>query len=208
MKKLFFIFCLLTLINCQQKTGKEGDSTEQNVPEVNAKIEPMNLEYINQIIPGKRLGNIVIEEISKAIFDSLGKPDMGDAAMGKTLSSWNVNSKDLLSIFTATKMGVEDFSRIKAIRTLSPKFMTKKKIGVNSSLAEIEKNFHLKKLGIFQSNGKNYTLYSSDDGIGFEIDERQKCHGIVIMKSGTNPDQHYLSFYPDLVKNESEIQLK
>src|SRR5690606_24488432 len=90
-------------------------------------------DYRNKIIPGKRLGTIILNENATPVLDSLGKADSGDAAMGKTVSTWHENSDNFLSIYTTTKMGVEDFSRIKAIRSLSPDFKTEQDLGVNST---------------------------------------------------------------------------
>ncbi|WP_026452506.1 hypothetical protein [Aequorivita capsosiphonis] len=202
MKKLILLLSIVSLISCKEEPKKTEENIEQNEPTSQQPIETesINQNYGNQIIPGKRLGAIILNENATAVLDSLGKPDSGDAAMGKAVSTWYEGSKNLLSIYTTTKMGVEDFSRIKAIRSLSPDFKTEQGFGVNSTLSEIGKNFKLNKIGVFLFEGKNYTLFSSDEGISFEVGEDQKCHGIVITEKGTSPAQFYLTFYPGLVK--------
>ncbi len=202
MKNLIFVLSLILLISCKKETKKIADTIKQDQQSSlqTTKTETNDQEYVNQIIPGKRLGNIILNENTTVVLDSLGKPDSGDAAMGKAISTWRKDSNNLLSIYTTTKMGIEDFSRIKAIRSLSPDFKTISDLGVNSTLSEIERYFKLNKIGVFPLNGKSYRLYSSDEGIGFEVGEDQKCHGIVIAEKGTSPEQHYLTFYPDLEK--------
>lgn len=199
------IICCLTvlLFSCKNNPSDHEDTVmDQPTTTTNDSIARSESNYANRIIPGKRLGNIVLDENSSKVMDSLGKPDSGDAAMGKAISTWHENSQHLLSIYTTTKMGVEDFSRIKAIRSLSPDFHTDGDLGVYSTLDEIQQKFHLNEIGTFVHDNKTYTLYGGDTGIGFEIGEDHKCNGIVITEEGNDADQLYLSFYPDLKKKQ------
>lgn len=202
MKKLVLFLSIITLINCKQKPTKAEVNVDQNKQTSQQAIEEKsnNQDYANQIIPGERLGTIILDENAKAVLDSLGKPNSVDAAMGKAISNWHESSENFLSLYTTTKMGVEDFSRIKAIRSLSSGFKTKRNLGVNSTLSEIQMYFKLTKTGRFSFEGKDYTLYSSQEGIGFEVGENQKCNGIVLTEKGTTPEQLYLTFYPKLEK--------
>lgn len=202
MKKSICYLMIFLLISCNESSKKEEKQINQNESTLKKEVpEKLNNEdYTNQIIPGERLGSIILNENATAVFDSLDKPESGDAAMGKAISTWHENSDKLLSIYTTTQMGVEDFSRIKAIRSLSPDFKTENNLGVNSSLAEIEKYFELNKAGTFSFENEKYILYSSEEGIGFEVDEGGKCQGIVLTEKGTSPERHYLTFYPDLKK--------
>ena len=200
MRKLILILSLIFLFSCKDEPKNTLKNIEHNqkTSELTPEEESNNREYGNQIIPGKRLGNIILNENATSVLDSLGKPDFADAAMGKAVYTWHKDSHNLISIYTTTKMGVEDFSRIKAIRSLSPDFKTEDNLAVNSTLTEIEKHFKLKKIGVFPFDNNSYTLYSSEEGIGFEVGDDQKCHGIVLTEIGTSPEQLYLTFYPDL----------
>ena len=202
MKKLIFCFSIILLFGCKENP-KELDGADLNdepSSEMSIQTKTSKVEYGNQIIPGERLGTIILNENATSVLDSLGKPDSADAAMGKAVSTWHEDSDNLLSIYTTTQMGIEDFSRIKAIRTLSSAFKTDQDLGVNSTVSEIEKHFRLNKIGLFPFDKKSYALYSTEEGIGFEIGEDQKCHGVVLTEKGTSPDQLYLTFYPDLKK--------
>src|SRR5690606_4049961 len=128
MKKLIFCISAVLLFSC--KDNKQGTNSSQkkshHSPEINSTKR-------NEINNGKKLGNIYLNESATAIVDSLGKPDTGDAAMGKSILTWKKNA-DLLLLYTETQMGVEDFSRIKAIRSLSKDFKTVDNLGVSSSI--------------------------------------------------------------------------
>lgn|SRR5690554_2963774 len=202
MKKLILFLSIITLISCKQKSTKAETNAEQNKPtsQQTIEVESNNQDYEIQIIPGERLGSIILNENAKAVLDSLGRPDSVDASMGKAISNWHESSENFLSIYTTTKMGVEDFSRIKAIRSVSSNFKTKQNLGVSSSLSEIERHFNLNKTGVFTSEEKSYILYTSEEGIGFEVGENQKCHGVVLTEKGTTPEQLYLTFYSNLEK--------
>ena len=198
MKNAILFLSLILLFSCKEESKKPEKKMEQKeqTSEMTTERELNNQEYRNQIIPGDRLGSIILNANATAVLDSLGKTDSADAAMGKAVYTWNKDSDNLLSIYTTTKMGVEDFSRIKAIRSLSPDFKTPDKLAVNSTLTEIEKHFKLKKIGVLPFDNNNYTLYSNEEGIGFEVGDDQKCHGIVLTEIGTSPEQLYLTFYP------------
>lgn len=205
MNKTILYLCIVLLASCNENTKLNKPAITHENAEINEELSSNdNEDYKHKIIPGERLGTILINENATAVLDSLGKPDSGDAAMGKAVATWHEDSENLLSLYTTTKMGVEDFSRIKGIRTFSPKYRTDTNIGVNSSLNEIRKQFELKKVGTFNYGGKVYTLYATEKGIGFEIDENQENHGIVLTEQGTTPNQNYLTFYPDLKEKQDQ----
>lgn len=202
MKKLFFCFSILLFLNCTDKP-KETENplrhSEANSPtilEENTKKD----NYANQIIPGKRLGSIILNQNATAILDSLGKPDSGDAAMGKAISTWDQGGNNLLTLYTTTQMGVENFSRIKAIRSLSKDFKTVDNLGVNSSLAELKRYYKLNPVGKFTYNGKHYFLYTTEKGIAFEVGLNEKCKGVLVYLQDTNLENFYLPIYPDFKK--------
>ena len=125
MKKLFFCFSILLFLNCTDKPKETENSLKQSEANSPAILEEITKKdnYSNQIIPGKSLGSIILNQNATAVLDSLGKPGSGDAAMGKAISTWGKDDT-LLTLYTTTQVGVEDFSRIKAIRSLSKDFKT------------------------------------------------------------------------------------
>lgn len=201
MKKLFFCFSILLFFNCTEKpkeTEKPFTQSEANSPTILEENKKKD-NYANQIIPGKSLGTIILNQDATAVLDSLGKPDSGDAAMGKAISTWK-KGDNLLTLYTTTQMGVENFSRIKAIRSLSKDFKTVDNLGVSSSIDVLKRYYRLDPIGKFTFNGKHYFLYSTPKGIAFEIGMNQICNGVLLYSQDTNPENYYLAMYPDYKK--------
>lgn len=198
MKNLIFSLFVISIISCnngsrkrennlekQEQYIKNGDGTNKNI-----------LKYTHEIIPGKRLGAIVLNENITVAFDSLGKPDVVDAAMGKAVSSWQKYDDKPLTIYSTMLMGVENFRRIKVIRSLSEKYKTEENLGVKSSLTDLKKHYDLNSIGTFTYRGEDFTLYSSPKGIAFEVGSDEKCNGVLIHTSDIDPKSSYLTLYP------------
>ncbi|MDP2686244.1 MAG: hypothetical protein Q8O62_03425 [Aequorivita sp.] len=201
MKKLFFCFSILLFFNCSEKSKKSESPLKQNEANSPTILEENKKKdnYANQIIPGKRLGSIILNQNATAVLDSLGKPDSGDAAMGKAISTWK-KGDNLLTLYTTTQAGIENFSRIKAVRSLSKDFKTVDNLGVNSSLAKLKRYYKLNPVGKFTYNGKHYFLYTTEKGIAFEVGLNEKCKGVLVYLQDTNLENFYLPIYPDFKK--------
>ena len=202
LKKLIFCFSIILLISCNEKSKNVENAlnANKNISEKNSETEPKITTNEKEIIPGKSLGKIILNENATPVFDSLGKPDAGDAAMGKAVSTWGKVDGNLLTIYTSTQMGVEDFSRIKAIRSLSKDFKTVDNLGVNSSLADLKRYYKLNPVGKFANNGKHYFLYTTEKGIAFEVGLNEKCNGVLVYPQDTDPENLYIPIYQDFKK--------
>jgi len=198
MKNLIFSLFVILIISCKEGAKKTENTLEPYDQNLNksAETDTEILNYTHQIIPGKRLGAIILNENVSAALDSLGKPDVVDAAMGKAVSTWQKYNNKPLTIYTTMVMGVENFSRIKTIRSLSDKYKTQENLGVKSSLDELKKHYQLTSIGTFTYQGKDYNLYSSPKGIAFEIGADQRCNGVIIYTSDMDPKSFYLPIYP------------
>lgn len=198
MKNLILFLSIILVISCKEgpkETENDWQPNEQNSKksvETNTDI----LNYTHQIIPGKRLGAIILNENVSAALASLGKPDVVNAAMGKAVSTWQEYNNKPLIIYTTMVMGVENFSRIKTIRSLSDKYKTEENLGVKSSLDDLKKYYTLKSVGTFTYKGEDYNLYLSPKGIAFEIGADQTCNGVLIYTSDIDPKSFYLPIYP------------
>lgn len=102
-----------------------------------------------------------------------------------------------MTLYTTTQAGVENFSRIKAIRSLSKDFKTLDNLGVTSSLAELKRYYKLNPVGKFTYNGKHYFLYTTVKGIAFEVGLNEKCNGVLVYRQDTNLENFYIPIYPD-----------
>ena len=201
MKKLIFCISLVLLFSCNENKAEinSNPSNGHHSSEIISQTKK-EIDHGKLVIPGKKLGNIILNENSTAVFDSLGKPDIGNAAMGKAISTWKNDNSGLLTLYTSTQMGVEDFSRIKAIRSLSKDFKTVDNLGVSSSIETLKKYYKLDPIGKFTENGKHYYLYTTPKGIAFEIGMNQKCNGVLLYSPGTDPENFFTSMYQDFKK--------
>lgn len=152
------------------------------------------------IAPGKSIGQTKLLEDAKVVFKRLGKPDSGDAAMGKSLSTWyaNHNPKGYQTqIFCSRKMGSADetISRVIQIRITSPYFKTTNGIGVGSTLKQINASFTSKKTSSYQENKQTFFVYDSVKGIAFEVSAGGKCVGIIVHLLKDYGGTTYLPFH-------------
>ena len=148
------------------------------------------------IVPAHSIGLTHLNEPDDSVAKRLGTPDDGDAAMGKSLSTWyaNHNPKGYsTSIFFVRQMGVEEVSRVQQIRITSPWFKTKEGICVGTDSTTISKHYILKATQQFTNNGSPATEYSSPSGIAFELDNTGHCIGIIVRHPGAGDP--YLSFH-------------
>ncbi|MFI2741690.1 hypothetical protein ACG2LH_03040 [Zhouia sp. PK063] len=180
MKKIFYIVCIGLVAACK------------NMPKKNEKVTADRL-----ITPGKSIGYIHLEEHSDTLVDSLGKPDAGDAAMGKSVNIWDTKNGNLTT-FNSRKMGIENFSRIKLIRSTDAQLKTANHLGIGSELADLKKEFTLVKIGTFTENGIEKTLYDTSSGIAFELNKDNICTGILIHDKDTTATASYIPIYNNL----------
>lgn len=195
MRYLFLTFVFFIFLSCKNDQTKQTDKNQTVTSQKIKDKEEITVASEHLIIPNKQIGEIQLEKDVKPLLAKLGEPDFSNAAMGKALMTWNDVKNGTLSIFTSQKMGVEDFSRIKAIRSRSDLFRTKQNIGKNSSLKEIQDNFNVEEIGIYIEEEEAYSLYVDNDGIGFEIDDDEVCQGVIILGKGKEPQQFYIPFY-------------
>ncbi|MBD1393429.1 hypothetical protein [Mucilaginibacter glaciei] len=143
------------------------------------------------IIPGKSIGQSIINESMENVYNRFGKPDSSDAAMGSALAVWYAGHNKAgykTSIFSCHNYNGKDdiFQYVKRILVTSPYFKTAAGIGVGSTLAQIKQQHAVKPGNDHKAGGKTMNVY--DDiakGISFEVDPTtNKCVGVIIQKPG------------------------
>ncbi|WP_183575894.1 hypothetical protein HDF18_18510 [Mucilaginibacter sp. X5P1] len=200
--------CLLAAIailicGCVQNRPK-SKATDTATTEVSSTDttgeKPVPAEQL--ILPGQSIGTISINENADSVFRKLGKPDAGDAAMGKSLATWYAKhdtSGYETQIFFAKQMGTADeASQVKQIRITSPWFKTMDYMSTGMHLQTIEskKEFSLKKSAQYTDGGKLYFIYDdADAGMAFEIDNRNVCTGIIIHEPRKDATASYIAFH-------------
>lgn len=193
----------MCLMACNQP-AKKVETTEQTTVITDSSTTGYKKDTISAdklIVPGKSIGQTALNDNGAEVTKRLGRPDAGDAAMGKSLSIWYANH-DTTSyqtmVYASRQIGTNDeTSRVKQIRITSPWFVTKDSVQVGSTLEQIGKTYQTKKVAYFTKAGQMFNIYRAD-GIAFEIDPQQKCTAIIVFDADSNPGSTYLPFYDNL----------
>jgi hypothetical protein len=140
------------------------------------------------IVPGKRIGDIYINENADSVIAKFGKPDFGDAAMGASVMIWFDKSGKTIhetGIYAHRNMGAanEKTNYIKEIRETSPNFKTADYGGAGSALKDVMKLYRLKKHPA-PGNKKLWLYDNYQQGIGFEVDSTGKCLAVYVHAPG------------------------
>jgi hypothetical protein len=209
MRYSIIILAAIGLMACNQspKTGQAVDTINIKAPDAvkqgsdtTTSNKPVTAD--KSIVPGKSVGQTTLGEDAANVFKRLGKPDAGDAAMGKALSIWYAGHDTTgyqTMIYTARQMGTQDeAARVKQIRITSPWFITAEGIHNGATLQQINKVYGVKKSATFTLKKEAYAIYRSAKGIAFEIDPQEVCKGIVVFDEASQPGQIYLPFYNDM----------
>ena len=209
--KIYLVLCATVLFSCtQKKTGTEpakdsildvssaqaGDSLLTGTPaDTSMPAVPAN----RLIVPGKSIGLTHINEPTETAMKSLGKPDAGDAAMGKSVSTWfsKNNPGYKTQVYSSTQFGSDgDRPVVKSIRITNPFFQTVNGLKPGSHYKDIMASFSgLLLSGSYRSPQGNVKVYDdTKTGIAFEINEQEICVGICVHEAGQKAFVQYLPF--------------
>ena len=191
---------LLACTSNQTVKNSSRDSVSTTQPSDETASVDTTKEVIEQdwlLVPGKSAGKTVLNGDAEEVYKRLGKPDGGDAAMGKAIALWYSNHDSTLhsvAIYTRRDMGNDPKALVNQIRVTSPLFKTKEGIHTTSNLDTIKKVFKVEKTEEYEDAGQNYTVYDSPSGMSFEVDSQKKCVAIIIHQSGQVGQGTYLKF--------------
>ncbi len=149
------------------------------------------------LVPGVSAGKTKINENADSVYQRLGTPDGGDAAMQKAVAIWFAHHDTTAystAIYTARNTDSPAIASVLQIRVTSPAFKTTEGIHTTSSLQEIQHVFSVENTEQYKDAGTVYTVYDSDKGIAFEMAPDEKCIAIIIHKSGDIGEGTYLKF--------------
>lgn len=213
MKKIFII-PVIVLLACNGNKDKAPaiqadsivttkttavDSATTPATRVDSSGELVTIPANRLIVPGKSIGLTKIGQDAEQTAASLGKPDDGDAAMGKSISTWysKNNRAYKTQVFSAIQFGTEgDIPKVKSIRINNPFFETATGLKAGSNLKEILVHFPAMLLtGSYKSFNNAVRVY--DDlkaGIAFEIDDKDICVGICVHVTDEKAFVQYLPF--------------
>ena len=175
-------------------TIRAGDTTTVDLPG----DKPVPLKLL--IVPGVSLGQTTINEASENIYKRLGKPDAGDAAMGRSIAIWYANHDTtgyVIQMYFSRGMGNDETSRVKQARINSPAFKINNKVHVGVPFTHAEALYKLKKMGTLEERGNGRILYDDNKaGIAFETDDQNMITGITVHEPGHDMTTTYLPFFP------------
>lgn len=194
---LLFSYLMLSSAGYPPKSGHTVFTTLKIVPAAQL------------IVPGKSIGQTYIGENMNEVFKRLGKPDDGDAAMGKSMSFWFAKHNTLgyqTAIYSFRRMGTPDGkkSRVQQILVTSPYFKTADLLHAGSSYQQVAQKYVLKKAAIFSKGKYIITLYDTAKGISFEFGPDSLCKSIIVHLPNLGGASAYLAFHPYMVRVDPE----
>ena len=199
--KIILLAMSISFAACQSSQNSEHKSDSiENMESGNAKI--VDSRFL--IVPGRSVGEISLREDMTEVGKKLGRPDAGDAAMGKAWGIWFSNDstagfRNELAIYSSyrdTSMRVKD---VKQIRITSPKFKTQDGFTTGLSASDTKLKFPAMEKVSSYLNEKNDTVTVYDarqDGIGFEF-LKGKSISLTIHPMNQSVNGTYLTLHPE-----------
>jgi hypothetical protein len=188
-----------TINQADSLTTIKSDTSQSTAPvDTQASKTPVSTPQKDWLlVPGVAVGKMQVNENAAQAFKVLGVADGGDAAMGKSVAIWYNNhdsTANSVAIYTVRDTGDAPIALIKQVRVTSPIFKTKEGIHPGSTLAEIKSAFKVSPTETYKDEGQTYKIYSSNKGIAFEMDSKDKCVAVVVFESGKPLPGTYLKF--------------
>lgn len=189
--KIIVLFALaMALFACSQSGNNNNKDADKTVGH-----PPLTQNLDSLLVPGEAAGLIKIGADAMEVFELLGKADSSDAAMQKMVAFWYDEQgaeRYSTSIYTVRDTGATPKARVQQIRVTSPTFKTATGIGISSTLANIQKEFKLRKIQSFSTQNNQLDVWDSDAGIAFEMSSRDACTEIIIHRKGEPLSGTYL----------------
>ncbi|WP_431292145.1 hypothetical protein [Pedobacter sp. P26] len=192
----------ISLAACQSANKNDQQKTDSVSNLKSATTQAMDGRFL--IVAGKSIGEISLGENMEQVGEKLGKPDAGDAAMGKAWGIWysddstgkHPNEIAVYSSYRDTSMLVKD---VKQIRITSDKFKTQDGLATGTTMEEAKNKFPaIEKLSAYLNEDKDtITVYDAKkEGIGFEF-LKGKSVSITVHPVNTPVNATYLTLHPE-----------
>ena len=199
-KTIFVVLCIgFAACQSSQNSQRQNDSME-SVESGPGQIVDANF----LIVPGLSVGEISLGEDMEKVGKLLGRPDAGDAAMGKAWGIWYSNDSGsgqrneiaIYSSYRDTSMRVKD---VKQIRITSPKFKTQDGFTTGFSESDTKLKFPaMERISSYLNEQKDtITIYDAkQDGIGFEF-LKGKSISLTVHPMNQSVNATYLTLHPE-----------
>ena len=204
MKNIKFALLSLTisLAACQSATKNEDKQTDSVADTSSAPVQATDERFL--VVAGHSVGEIALGEDMEQVGKKLGRPNAGDAAMGKAWGIWysddstakHRNEIAVYSSYRDTSMRIKD---VKQIRITSNKFKTQEGLSTGSTLEETKQKFPaIEKLSAYLNEDKDtITVYDAKkDGIGFEF-LKGKSISLTVHPINIPVNATYLTLHPE-----------
>lgn len=204
MKNIKFVLLGLSISLAACKSANKND---QHKTDSVSKLTPATAQAVDErflIVAGKSIGEISLGEDMEQVGKKLGRPDAGDAAMGKAWGIWysddstgkHRNEIAVYSSYRDTSMRVKD---VKQIRITANKFKTQNGLATGSTLEDTKSKFPaLEKLSSYLNEEKDTVqVYDAKkDGIGFEF-LKGKSISLTVHPVNISVNATYLTLHPE-----------
>lgn len=185
---------------------QSASKTDQNTDSVSnlASAPTQSVDERFLVVAGRSIGEIALGDDMEEVGKKLGRPNAGDAAMGKAWGIWysddsTANHRNEIAVYSSyrdTSMRVKD---VKQIRITSNKFKTKDGLATGSTLEDAKLKFPtIEKLSAYLNEDKDtVTVYDArKDGIGFEF-LKGKSISLTVHQVNIPVNATYLTLHPE-----------
>ena len=211
---LFLLFVILISCHNQNDKPRQTQSVKQpasatpDTASINApEQEPQTPDSAFLIIPGEKVGQIALGMSAEKVNSLLGKPDSGDAAMGKSLSFWisksNHRPPQYVAIYTTISNDASSQHLVRQVQVTSPRFQTTDSIHTGDMIEKIRASYTLTPVAYFTNKYRERVFIFDDEekGIAFEVTAPDSmCTAITVHRAGEKIKQTYLPVRPDMVR--------
>jgi hypothetical protein len=200
--KLALLGLSISFAACQSANKSDAHKTDAVSNLKSAKKQAIDERFL--IVAGKSVGEISLGENMEQVIEKLGRPDVGDAAMGKAWGIWYSNDSTgkhpneiaVYSSYRDTSMLVKD---VKQIRITSDKFKTQNGLATGTTMEETKEKFPaIEKLSAYLNEDKDtITFYDAKkEGIGLEF-LKGKSISITVHPVNNLVTETYLTLHPE-----------
>ncbi|PST83504.1 hypothetical protein C7T94_13190 [Pedobacter yulinensis] len=206
MKKYVFLSLLGLVLGtaCTRPKQKQAEQLDAAASRKDS-VSVADIPEQKLVVPGAAVGMLDIGTDMQEIFQKLGKPDAGDAAMGRAWSVWyhpdstsQVND-DELNLFSAYADSGMVKKEVRQIRVTSPEYRTDLGIGVGSPYEEMKKQYPaVREVQRLVNMRRGDTLVVYDDvqqGIAFDVCKR-RVFALTVHRRSTPMQHGYLTLKP------------
>ncbi|MDQ0967054.1 hypothetical protein QFZ20_002457 [Flavobacterium sp. W4I14] len=185
---------------------QSASKTDQNTDSVSnlASAPAKTVDERFLVVAGQSVGEIALGEDMEEVGRKLGRPNAGDAAMGKAWGIWysddsTAKHRNEIAVYSSYQDTSMRIKNVKQIRITSNRFKTKDGLATGSTLEDVKLKFPaIEKLSAYLNEDKDtVTVYDAKkDGIGFEF-LKGKSISLTVHQANIPVNATYLTLHPE-----------